>query len=148
MVKVLLGGCTVDALWVYCGCTVDALGGATVDVLWMHNCTVDALGGCTVDVLWMHSGCKAWPPLYSLLRVRLMFKDASRDNPPPVASIQGGLSLSLDWVVIGGCSFLKKSPPCLAEKKNTVWFLDNTCFTRRYGYPLASILRHTTCVFS
>ena len=80
LVKVLLGGCTADALWVYCGCTVDALGGATVDVLWMHNCTVDALGGCTVDVLWMHSGCKAWPLLYSLLRVRLMFKDASQET--------------------------------------------------------------------
>ena len=85
---------------------------------WIHSgCNVDVLG----DALWMHCGCKAWPPQYSLLRVRLMFKDASGDNPPPVASIQGGLSLSLDLVVvIGGCSSLKKSLPCLAGEENSV----------------------------
>ena len=76
--------------------------------------------GCTVGALWVHCGCKAWPPQYSLLRVRLMFKDAPGDNPPPMASIQGGLSLSLDWVVIGGCSFLKKSLPCLAGEETSV----------------------------
>ena len=66
LVKVVLGGCTVDAL--------------TVGALWMYS-------GYTVDVLWIHCGCKAWPPQYSLLRVRLMFKDAYGDNPPPVASL-------------------------------------------------------------
>ena len=94
LVKVVLGGCTVGVLW--------------------RNCDY------TVDALWMHCGCKAWPPQYSLLRVRLMFKDAPGDNPPPVASIQGGLSLSLDWVVIGGCSFLKKSLPCPIGEENSV----------------------------
>ena len=48
---------------------------------WMHcGCSVDVLGGCIVDVLWMHCGCKAWPPQYSFYRVRLMFKDASRET--------------------------------------------------------------------
>ena len=54
LVKVLLGGCTVDALWVYCGCTVDALGGATVDVLWMLcGCSGWMHCGCIVDALWV-----------------------------------------------------------------------------------------------
>ena len=85
------------------------------------SCTGWIHCGCIVAALWVHcDGCKAWPPQYSLLRVRLMFKDASGDNPPPVASIQGGLSLSLDWVVIGGCSSLKKSIPCHIGEENSV----------------------------